>query len=287
MLTTHLPYLKECYKTISSVKQVDPLCHFISPDIKDAITHSFVRPAKIRRSWLGNNMKRIPHVNSLLAAMPHKHQQQFIGRCEKVDLVFDEVLYEPGEPIRYVYFPTDGYISVINQVDSNSSLEIALVGNEGMAGVASTLGINDSMLLAFVQGEGISWRMKTSLFRHELQHKPVLQKIINNYIFVHLSQITQAVSCTRFHVIESRLARWLLMRQDRGFSNELYITQVSLAYMLGVRRVGITNAASSLQNRKLISYKRGALTIIDRKGLEAASCGCYKVDKTMYDRFMD
>lgn len=123
-----------------------------------------MRPAKIRRSWSCNNMKRIPYINSLLAALPRKNQQQFIDRCEYVDLAVDEVLYNPGDPIRYIYFPTDGYISVIGQVDTNSTLEVALVGNEGMIGIAPTLGISDSMLHVLVQGDGTALRMKTAFF---------------------------------------------------------------------------------------------------------------------------
>jgi CRP-like cAMP-binding protein len=231
-------------------------------------------------------MIRIPQDNMLLEALSQKDRSGFIARCEKVELIFDNILYEPGEPIRYVYFPTDGYISVIRQIDSGASLEIALVGNEGMVGIAPALGISDSMLHILVQGEGTAWRIKTAFFRQELQRKPALQKILDLYIFVRLSQITQAVACTRFHVIESRLARWLLLRQDRAFSSEIPITQLSLAYLLGVRRAGITKAAISLQNRKLIVYKRGILTIINRKGLEAASCECYQADKDKYDHIM-
>lgn len=232
-------------------------------------------------------MVQIPRVNGLLAALPRMVQEQFIARCDKVELVLAQVLCKPGDLIHHVYFPTESYISLISQIDQHSNLEIALVGNEGMHGIAPALGVNVSMLYVLVQGAGTALRMKTSVFRQELLRKPLLQKIINHYIFVRLSQIAQAAACTRFHVVEARMARWLLMTQDRAFSNKLNITQEFLAYMLGVRRVGITEAASSLQKRQLIVYKRGTITIINRMGLEAASCGCYQTDRETYDRTMN
>lgn len=228
---------------------------------------------------------RTPHTNSLLAALPHKLNQQFIAGCNKVELVFAEILSEPGEQIRYVYFPIDSYISLVSQIDHHSNLEIALVGNEGMHGIAPALGVNVSQFHVLVQGAGFALRMTTALFRRKLQN-PALQRILNRYIFVRISQLAQTAACTRFHVVEARLARWLLMTQDRAFSEELQITHEFLAYMLGVRRVGITKAATSLQTRKLIIYKRGAITILNRKGLEAAACGCYQTDKSNYDRIM-
>lgn len=231
-------------------------------------------------------MKKTAKANKLIAALSRKDQLGFIARCKKVDLKLDNSLYEPGVSIRYVYFPIDGYISVISQVDAGSSMEIALVGNEGMIGIAPTLGISDSMLHVFVQGEGTALRMKSTLFRQELQRKPALRKILDRYIFARISQIAQIAACTRYHVIESRLARWLLLRQDLAFSNDIPITQLSLAYMLGVRRVGITKAASALQFRNIITYTRGILTITNRKGLEAASCECYQKDKDIYNRIM-
>ncbi|MHB1241285.1 MAG: Crp/Fnr family transcriptional regulator [Gammaproteobacteria bacterium] len=161
---------------------------------------------------------------------------------------------------------------------------MALVGTEGMHDIALALGIDVSPLRALVQGEGISLRMKTSYFRRELRHSPALQRGINRYIYVRMSQLAQTAACTRFHLVEARLARWLLMTQDRAHSNKLHITHEFLAYMLGVRRVGITKAAGSLQKRKLINYSRGTITVLNRGGLEAASCGCYQADKATYDR---
>jgi len=226
------------------------------------------------------------HENRLISALPRKDRQHFLGGCQHVELVFADVLSEPNEPMHHVYFPTDGYISLVSSVGSDGSLEIALVGNEGMQGVSIALGVGHSSYRATVQGEGSAFRMRAAPFRGEIRHSQALQRVLNRYIYARMIQFAQMAVCTRFHIVEARLARWLLMTQDRAFSDELHITQEFLAYMLGVRRVGITKAAGSLQKRKLISYSRGTITVHDRGGLEDASCGCYLADKASYERVM-
>lgn len=231
--------------------------------------------------------KRVPHTNRLIEALPRKDRQHFLAGCEPIELVFDDIICEPGDRIRHVYFPTDSFISQVSPIDGNASLEVALVGNEGMHGAALVLGVDVAPLHGVVQGGGGALRMNATPFRRELNQSAALQRGLHRYIYVLMSQLAQTAACTRFHLLEARLARWLLMTQDRAFCDELHITHEFLAYMLGVRRVGITKAAGSLQAHKLINYTRGIITVLDRRGLEAASCGCYRADKATYDRIMN
>jgi len=206
--------------------------------------------------------------------------------CETVELAFADVLYTPTERLRHVYFPTTSFISLIVPVDGSSSLEVGLVGNEGMFGIPLVLGVDISPVRAVVQGAGSALRMDAATFCRELGRSQALQREIDRYVFVQLSQLAQTAACTRFHVVEARLARWLLMTQDRAHADNFHVTQEFLALMLGVRRVGVTKAASSLQKRRLIHYSRGDMTVTDRRGLKAASCGCYKADRESYDRIL-
>jgi CRP-like cAMP-binding protein len=231
----------------------------------------------------------IPATNLLLDSLSSNDCQQFLKHCEHVELTFSQELYQVGEPILHVYFPTGSFISLLTPIksdDSSGSLEVGMIGNEGMFGASLILGVNIAPFKALVQGSGTALRMTTVAFLHELEQCPALHKELKRYLYVVMSQLTQNVACNRFHVVEERLARWLLMIQDRAHSNQFHITHVILAYILGVRRVGITKAANSLQKQKLISYHRGDVTILNREGLEAASCGCYQADRAVYQQIL-
>ena len=228
--------------------------------------------------------QRVPAVNRLLEALPSSDLHRLLAECETVELAFADVLYTSGDRLSHVYFPISSFISLIMPIDDSSSLEVGMVGNEGMFGIPLALGVDVSPVRAVVQGAGPALRMGAASFCTELGRSPALQREIDRYVFVHLSQLAQTAGCTRFHVVEARLARWLLMTQDRAHANTFHVTQEFLAFMLGVRRVGVTKAASSLQERNLIRYSRGDITVLDRRGLKAASCGCYKADRASYDR---
>jgi CRP-like cAMP-binding protein len=227
-----------------------------------------------------------PPTNLLLAALPEDARLRLTEDHPPVDLRFAETLSEPDDRIRHVYFPVDGFISLITRGAKGAQLEIGLVGNEGMLGVPLLLGINVSPVRALVQGAGRAWRVDTARFQHAIESHTGLRAHLNRYLYVFLSQLMQTASCTRFHLVEARLARWLLMTRDRAHSNQFHVTHQFLAMMLGVRRVGVTTAAGAMQRRKLIRYSRGDVTILDARGLERAACGCYALDKKIYAQIL-
>lgn len=222
--------------------------------------------------------------NLLIASLPMDEQERFLAGCEKVSLDHADRLCEPGDRLRHVYFPESCSISLLAPADGNTRLEVGLIGREGLLGAFLTFGVDVFPFKALVQGTGTALRMSGSRFKYELDRCPALQAELNRYMYVLMCQLAQMAACTRFHVVEKRLARWLLMMQDRARSDRLHVTHEFLASILGVRRVGVTKAASALQQRALIHYSRGDIQIVDRAGLEAASCECYHTDKLIYQR---
>jgi CRP-like cAMP-binding protein len=221
--------------------------------------------------------------NSVLAALPRKSYLRLLPNLAPVDLVFGKILYEPGAPIRDVYFPDRSLVSLLTVVEGHLALEVGLVGPEGMVGFPLALGVDLSPVRALVQGAGPALKMSAARFRTELRASPPLQRELHRYVHMMMAQISQTAACNRFHMVEARLARWLLMTRDRMRSPKFRMTHEFLSHMLGVRRVGVTEAASALQRRKLIEYRRGNIEILDNRGLEAACCSCYKVVRDMHD----
>ena len=223
-----------------------------------------------------------PVQNHLIERLPRRERGRLLALCEPVQLVLSEVLCEAGAALRHVYFPTEGFISLVAQVDQHPGLEVGMVGHEGMVGSPLVLGLAASPVRALVQGSGASWRIATPSFRRELAASPPLQRQLLLYVYVLMAQTVAAAGCLRYHQIGQRLARWLLMSQDRAQSDRFHVTHEFLAYMMGVRRVGVTLAAGDLQRRGLITYHRGELHVRDRAGLEAAACSCYALDRRLY-----
>jgi CRP-like cAMP-binding protein len=221
--------------------------------------------------------------NRVLAAIPTKDYQRFRAQLEPVTLTLGQILYEPGQAIRMVYFPVDCLISLLTAVDKRRTLEVGMVGNEGMVGMPFILGIGVSGVRALVQGGGEALRMASTAFRVEFDRSRPLQQALFRYTYALMAQISQTAACNRFHEAEARLARWLLMTRERVGSDSFPLTHEFLAHMLGLRREGITEAAVALKRRKLISYSRGKMQILDVRGLKASSCSCYQVVNTVYE----
>lgn len=229
----------------------------------------------------------ISFVNHLLADLPSKEFDTLIKKSEQIKLAYAEVITKRDDPIDYVYFPIDSIISLVAPIEESRGMEVTMIGNEGMLGITLMLGVNDTPFSAQVRKAGMAIRIAAPEFLGILEHSPVLKENMNSYLCVSFSQLVQAAICNRFHFVEERLARLLLMIRDRAHSQSFYITQDLLAHMLGVRRVGVTKAALALQHKNLIGYSRGYVVIHYIEGLENEACACYKTDKETYNRMLN
>ena len=225
--------------------------------------------------------------NRLLAALPKKEYQRLLPELEQVVLTFGEILHEPGNLIRHVYFPVNSIVSLLSKVAEHSTLEVGIVGNEGMAGISAFMGINQSSHRALVQGTGAAMKMKVTALHEEVGRMDMLHRVLQRYTYLLLTQVSQSAACNRFHTVDARLARWLLMTQDGLGSDQFQLTQEFMSNMLGVRREGVNKAAGALQKNKLINYRRGHMTILNRQGLEGVACMCYRFVKNDSDNFLN
>jgi len=220
--------------------------------------------------------------NKLIELLPRRERLRLLASCDPVELKFGATLAQAGKPISHVYFPVDGFVSLVTALGGKPVLEVGMVGREGMVGTEVVLGVLRAPTNSLVQGAGLAQRMSVAAFRRELSRNEPLKRGLNRYLYVRMTQFAVAAACLRFHLIGHRLARWLLMTQDRAHADHFRVTHEFLAYMLGVRRVGVTIAAGALQGRGLISYSRGQLIVLDRRGLENAACECYASDRHTY-----
>jgi CRP-like cAMP-binding protein len=227
-----------------------------------------------------------PQQNCLLRALPVDEWERLLPQLELVEMPLGHVLYESGTQLRHVYFPTTSIVSLLYVMEDGSSAEIAVVGNEGMVGVALFMGGETTPSRALVQSAGYAYRLKGQVLKDEFTRAAALQHLLLRYTQALLTQMAQTAVCNRHHSVDQQLCRWLLLSLDRLPSNKLTMTQELIANMLGVRREGVTEAAGKLQGAGLIRYSRGQITVLDRAGLEAVSCECYRIVRAEYDRLL-
>jgi CRP-like cAMP-binding protein len=230
--------------------------------------------------------KSDPTQNRLLAALPSEEYERILPHLGCVSFKLGEIVYESGGQMEHIYFPTDAIVSLLYLMENGSSAEMGMAGKEGVVGVALFMGGNTMPNRAVVQSAGGAVRMKAQLLREEFARGGAFQRLLLRYTQALLTQMSQTAVCNRLHAIEQQLCRWLLLSHDRLDSDELVMTQELIANMLGVRREGVTAAAGRLQEQGLIRYVRGRIHILDRSGLEASVCECYKVVKDEYDRLL-
>jgi CRP-like cAMP-binding protein len=246
-----------------------------------------VQAGESREKLLSTLPAAAVHGNRLIARLAGADRKRIVGKCEVVELDAGQVLMRPGQRTTHAWFPLDSTISLgMVAPGKRNCFEVALIGPEGMVGVPLLLGAAASSLRATVVKPGTALRLRAPELRLQLEAAPGFRQRMHHYVFVSLTQLAQAALCTHYHHVDERLARWLLMTQDRAPHGAVHATHEFLAATLGVRRAGVTRAAASLQRRQLIAYHRGVLTVLDRDGLEAAACACYAADCASYASVM-
>ncbi len=224
--------------------------------------------------------------NHLLAALAEPDYERIAPHLERVSIPLGKVLYESGSTLRYVYFPTTCIVSLLYVMEDGASAEIAVVGNEGILGIALFMGGESTPSRALVQSAGEAYRLRADLLKEEFNRFGPLTHLLLRYTQALITQMAQTAVCNRHHSVDQQLCRWLLLSLDRLASSQLTMTQELIANMLGVRREGVTEAAGKLQALGLIHYSRGRIAVLDRPGLEARACECYRVVKREFDRLL-
>ena len=226
-----------------------------------------------------------PRTNQLLAALPDVDWQRWVPQLDLVDMPLGQVVYESGNTLSHVYFPTTAIVSLLYVMENGSSAEIAVVGREGVVGISLFMGGESTPSRAVVQSAGHGFRLKAQTIKDEFKRAPVMHLLLR-YTQALITQMAQTAVCNRHHSLDQQLCRWLLLSLDRLQGNTLVMTQELIANMLGVRREGVTEGALNLQKAGLISYSRGRITVLDRPSLEKRTCECYAVVKKEYDRLL-
>ncbi|HEV2706622.1 MAG TPA: Crp/Fnr family transcriptional regulator [Pyrinomonadaceae bacterium] len=227
-----------------------------------------------------------PTFNRIINALSRSEYERLIPDLEPINLSRGEILYQPEEAITHVYFPNHGTVSIVSTFEDGGSVEVGMVGNEGMFGVCVFLGTISTPLLAQVQIEGDGFRMQTEALKREFNKAGLLHDLLLRYTQAFITQIALTAACNNTHSVDRRLAKWLLMCQDRAHSKQLGLTHEFMAQMLGIRRAGVTEAAALLRAAGVITYNRGQVTITDRAGLERATCECYPMMKNEFTRLV-
>lgn len=224
--------------------------------------------------------------NNLINLLPKKIQEAFLLQAEVVELTLSQIICVFDKPISSLYFPIDGFISITQSIDDHPSIEIGMIGREGMLGAEIGLGALTNPFGAIVQGAGSAWKISANVFLNDIKNIPELKSIVNTYLAIRIGQLGLSAACEHFHEIGPRLAKWLLMSQDRAHSPTFLMTHEFIALMLGVRRVGITTTAADFRRRGLIEYHRGEMKVLDRTALKAEACSCYQKNRKIYSSFI-
>jgi len=233
-----------------------------------------------------NDRPRQPGHNRILEVLPPEDFDRLAPHLVRLDVPHGDVFYEMESRMKYVYFPSSGMISLVSQSSMGASVEVGLVGREGMVGISTILGVDETPHMSMMQVAGVVFRLETAVLKTEFKRGGALHDLLLRYLHAMLLQISQVAACNRMHNVEPRMARWLLMTSDRTGMEELPLTQEFLAMMLGTRRAGVTQVAIELQKDGLISYTYGHITIKDREGLEETACECYSIIKTEFARLV-